>query len=110
MFVTLQLASAGKSTASVPVSSYLPPASGMPGFCLYTPDSQKTPAIRGGVIKPEYYQFALVGQRGVRGGLRVGGIPLCAVVLSICSDFWVTLRREGWAGGGWRGGNGDGPV
>ena len=73
MFVTLQLASAGKSTASVPVSSYLPPASGMPGFCLYTPDSQKTPAIRGGVIKPEYYQFALVGQRGVRGGLRVGG-------------------------------------
>ncbi|EFN55290.1 hypothetical protein CHLNCDRAFT_134225 [Chlorella variabilis] len=54
-----QLASA--ATPVVAVGTYLPAADGLPGFCLYSPDSKKTPAIRAGVIKPEpaYYQFAV---------------------------------------------------
>lgn len=45
----------------VPVGTYLPPAEGLPGFCLFRPDAKKTPAIRAGVIKadPDFYQFAL---------------------------------------------------
>ncbi len=47
----------------MPVGTYLPPAEGLPGFCLYRPDEKKTPGIRAGVIKadPDFYQFALVG-------------------------------------------------
>lgn len=58
----LQLAQAA-AQAPVPVGTYLPPAEGLPGFCLYRPDEKKTPAIRAGVIKadPDFYQFALVG-------------------------------------------------
>ncbi|KAI3428703.1 hypothetical protein D9Q98_007527 [Chlorella vulgaris] len=49
------------AASPVPVGTYLPAAEGMPGFCLYSPDGKKTPAIRAGVIKPEpaYYQLAL---------------------------------------------------
>ncbi|KAL4420172.1 hypothetical protein ABPG77_008308 [Micractinium sp. CCAP 211/92] len=55
-----QLAQAA-AQAPVPVGTYLPPAEGLPGFCLYRPDEKKTPAIRAGVIKadPDFYQFAL---------------------------------------------------
>ncbi|PSC75910.1 psbP domain-containing chloroplastic [Micractinium conductrix] len=55
-----QLAAAAPSQP-VPVGDYLPAAPGMPGFCIYKPDSKKTVAIRAGVIKPDpdYYSFAL---------------------------------------------------
>lgn len=52
-------AAVAAATQPVPVGTYLPAAG--EGLVLYTPDAQKTPAIRAGVIKPSpgFYSFAL---------------------------------------------------
>ena len=53
-------AQAGKQATRM-ARDFCAPVKDKDGYVTYTPDSRSTPAIRAGVINPDYYSFELPG-------------------------------------------------
>lgn len=92
---TMDGAQAGKQATRV-AGDFCKPSKEKDGYVVYTPDSRATPAIRAGVINPEYYSFELPGTWSEGTILNILSGNFC---MPKCDEPWIETIWESKADG-----------
>jgi len=83
-------AQAGKQATRV-AGDFCAPSTNKDGYVVYTPDSRATPAIRAGVINPDYYSFELPGTWSEGTILNILSGNFC---MPKCDEPWIETIWE----------------
>lgn len=87
---TFMSAHAAKQATRV-AGDFCKPSQSREGYVVYTPDSRATPAIRAGVINPEYYSFELPGNWSEGTILNILSGNFC---MPKCDEPWIETIWE----------------